>query len=307
VSPSVKPILAGNRIEPGAQDGIWLLTRRSTSTNELLVGALRERGVGAQLVDPAGAWETARGAHTVVGRLDVSPTVDGVEDGIWALRRVEARGTRVLNPASSLLACHDKLQTALRLAAAGVPHPATGHMDERGPRPALDFPLVLKPRFGSWGRDVVLCETHAELERRLQEFSRRPWFRRHGTLVQALVDPLGFDLRLVVARGRVVGAVERVAAPGDWRTNIALGGSRVPVTPPPEACCLALAAADAVGGDLVGVDLLPLPDGGYVVLEVNGAVEFTAEYSVGGHDVFEAVADQFCAEPRVELAAGEAI
>jgi glutathione synthase/RimK-type ligase-like ATP-grasp enzyme len=153
----------------------------------------------------------------------------------------------------------------------------------------------------------VLCETCGELERRLQEFSRRPWFRRHGTLVQALVDPLGFDLRLVVARGRVVGAVERVAAPGDWRTNIALGGSRVPVTPPPEACCLAVAAADAVGGDLVGVDLLPLPDGGYVVLEVNGAVEFTAEYSVGGHDVFEAVADQLCAEPRVELAAGEAI
>jgi glutathione synthase/RimK-type ligase-like ATP-grasp enzyme len=114
--------------------------------------------------------------------------------------------------------------------------------------------------------------------------------------VQRLVQPLGFDLRLVVARGCVVGAIERIPAAGEWRTNIALGGSRRPVVPPPEACSLAIAAADAVGGDLVGVDLLPLPDGGYVVLEVNGAVDFTAEYSLAGRDIFEAVAEEICAE-----------
>ena len=44
------------------------------------------------------------------------------------------------------------------------------------------------------------------------------------------------------------------------------------------------------GGDLVGVDLLPLPNGDYVVLEVNGAVEFTSDYSLAGRDVFEEVA-----------------
>jgi glutathione synthase/RimK-type ligase-like ATP-grasp enzyme len=72
----------------------------------------------------------------------------------------------------------------------------------------------------------------------------------------------------------------RRAAPGEWRTNVALGGKRVRVRPPEEARALALAAAAAVGGDLVGVDLLPLADGGWTVIEVNGAVEFTSAYSL---------------------------
>jgi hypothetical protein len=60
--------------------------------------------------------------------------------------------------------------------------------------------------------------------------------------------------------------------------------------PTPEACVLATYAAAAVAGDLVGVDLLPLPNGDHVVLEVNGAVEFTTDYSLAKRDVFEEVA-----------------
>jgi RimK-like ATP-grasp domain len=92
-----------------------------------------------------------------------------------------------------------------------------------------------------------------------------------------------------VAAGEIVGAVKRVAAPGEWRTNIALGGGRCPVALPPHACLIALGAASALGTDLVGVDLLPDGDGGWVVLELNGAVDFTPEYSLGGESVFERV------------------
>jgi glutathione synthase/RimK-type ligase-like ATP-grasp enzyme len=104
------------------------------------------------------------------------------------------------------------------------------------------------------------------------------WFLEHGALVQELVPHTGPDLRIVVAGDRVVGAVRREAAPGEWRTNVALGATRVPVEPPPEAALLALAAARAVGAALVGVDLLPTPDGGHTILELNGAVDFTREY-----------------------------
>jgi glutathione synthase/RimK-type ligase-like ATP-grasp enzyme len=61
-----------------------------------------------------------------------------------------------------------------------------------------------------------------------------------------------------------------------------------PIVPPPIACELAVAAAAAIGGDLVGVDLLPLGPRRYVVLEINAAVDFTSDYSVG-EDVFDGV------------------
>src|SRR5262249_24355764 len=114
----------------------------------------------------------------------------------------------------------------------------------------------------------------------LSRVRRETWFERHGALVQELVPPSGYDLRVVVAAGRVAGAVYRLAAAGEWRTNVNLGAIRRAVEDPPrEAVSLALEAASAVGAALVGVDLLPTPDGSWVVIELNGAVEFTSEYS----------------------------
>jgi glutathione synthase/RimK-type ligase-like ATP-grasp enzyme len=154
----------------------------------------------------------------------------------------------------------------------------TGELD-------LEPPIVLKPRFGSWGRDVILCRTRDGVERMRELLSRRPWFRA-GAVAQELVPPRGFDLRLVVAAGRVVGAVRRIAAPGEWRTNVALGGTRRSVTPTGRACATALAAAAAVGADFVGVDLLPASHERYVVVELNGAVDFNEAYALGGRDPF---------------------
>jgi [lysine-biosynthesis-protein LysW]--L-2-aminoadipate ligase len=91
---------------------------------------------------------------------------------------------------------------------------------------------------------------------------------------------------LIVAGGEVVGGGERVAAAGDWRTNVSLGGTLRPADLPPDARSLAVAAAAAVEADLVGVDLLPLGGEGYAVLELNGAVDFDERYSLDGGDVF---------------------
>ena len=73
---------------------------------------------------------------------------------------------------------------------------------------------------------------------------------------------------------------------------MALGAHRRPVEPPSFACMLAVEAAAAAGGDLIGVDLLPDGEGGWVVLELNGAVEFTPEYSLD-RDPFVAAAWEF--------------
>ena len=123
---------------------------------------------------------------------------------------------------------------------------------------------MVKPRYGSWGKDVMICRDRAGLSRALLAIAARPWFVRHGALVQELVPPLGHDLRLVVAGGEVIGAIQRTAAAGEWRTNVALGAKREPVQPSPAAVRLALEAARAIGADLVGVDLLPTAPGRYV-------------------------------------------
>jgi glutathione synthase/RimK-type ligase-like ATP-grasp enzyme len=149
-------------------------------------------------------------------------------------------------------------------------------------------PIVLKPRFGSWGRDVYLCRSRQELLDRLHGIRYRSWFRRHGAILQQAIPSHGHDLRLLVACGRVVGAIARIAPPGEWRTTVGLGAAGHSVNPSPRAREFATAAAGAVGGHLVAVDLLPLTRGRYVVLEVDAAPDFTETYNLGG-DVFEQV------------------
>ena len=288
---------------------LFVVASRLTPTNARLVHAFRRVGVEASLVPPDEARERARPGDTVLGRVDVAPDLAGVEPGIWELHHLRRRGVHLLNEPGALLAAHDKLATALRLSAATLPHPATAHVDGTGSIPGLRFPVVVKPRFGSWGHDVMRCEDADSLVACLAALRSREWFRRHGALVQELVEPRGYDLRILVASGEAVGAIERVAAPGEWRTNVTLGARRRRTSPPPEAQDLAVEAARAIGGDLIGVDLLPDGTGGWVVLELNGAVDFTSEYSLDGEDVFEAATralvgarEPALALPRIALA-----
>lgn len=265
-----------------------IVTQRATETN-LALAAAAPRGTSFRLLAPEQAVTQLRHGDAALGRLDVLPTLDGVDDGLWALGSLAAGGIRTLNRAGALLAAHDKLLTARLLQRAGLPHPRTRLLSPGASLPELRLPVVVKPRFGSWGQDVVRCDDAESLRCHLRRLELRPWFRAHGALVQELVPPQGSDLRIVVAGGSVVGAIERVAAKGEWRTNVALGARRRPVEPPPFACMLACTAAAAAGAELVGVDLLPDGEGGWVVLELNGAVEFTHEYSLG-RDPFVAAA-----------------
>ena len=273
-------------------DSLWtfaLIAHRHGWTNAALL-ARPWPGRASVRMTPYEALERLRPGDIALGRLDVRPTLDGVEDGLWALDTLAERGVYVLNEARSLLRAHDKLTTASALRRAGLPHPATRVVLPGRSFPAVRPPVVVKPRFGSWGRDVVLCPDGEALEAVLRALDDRPWFAIHGALVQDLVPPRGFDVRVVVAGGEVVGAIERHAAPGEWRTNVALGGTRAPYVPKPDVVELALAAARASELDLVGVDLLP-SNGGWVVLELNGAADFTREYAPEGDPFAAAITE----------------
>jgi RimK family alpha-L-glutamate ligase len=262
-----------------------VVAHQAEPTNARLAAEL-----GVELLSPRGALDRLGAGDLALARLDVRQTLDGCEPGLELLDELERRGIHVLNRRLPLLAVHDKLRTAGALVAAGVPHPHTGHITTARELLVLQPPVIVKPRFGSWGSDVARCSSRAELESWAAVLGRRPWFRRTGAVVQELVPPPGRDLRLLVARGRVVGAVERVALPGEWRTNVSVGAAKLPVDPPDLACELALAAASAVGIDVAGVDLLPVGDS-YVVIELNGAADFDETYSLPERDVYADLSD----------------
>jgi ribosomal protein S6--L-glutamate ligase len=258
---------------------------KPTETNCALVAALAELGHRSGLVHTS-PFPSFEPGDVVIGRADVLPTFDGVEPELWQLARMERQGVHVLNRPDALLAAHDKLSTALFLGRAGVAQPRAAHLRDVSV-PSFPPPYVVKPRFGSWGQEVHLCRDESELRARLESLADRHWFRRQGALVQSLVEPTGRDLRVVVAAGRIVGAIERSALPGEWRTNVSLGAVRRRVSPPVAARALALRAVAALGLDLAGVDIAGDAAGDLRVLEVNGAVDFTPEYGV---DVFSSTA-----------------
>ena len=251
------------------------------------------------VLDPAGGGAAAHRPATSCSRyLDVRPTLDGVEPGVGEAPRARARAaSRVLNGPEAIRACHDKLVTALRLGRAGLPHP-DDRLPERGldaarrvaaPLPARRQAALRKP-----GRARLPLRDPDALGALLGRLRPLGWFKRQGALLQELVPPAGYDLRLLVAGGRAVGASAAWPPPGEWRTNVALGATRRLVRRSRGSASSPLPPRRPWARDLAGVDLIPRPDGSLAVLEVNGAPEFTAAYSLDDRDVFEAVADRRC-------------
>lgn len=264
-----------------------------TDANEATVELVSQwcaLGLAARLVSGAHLAEQVESGDIVLGRLDVLESLDGIEPGLFQLFRLERQGFEVLNGTEALLGAHDKLRTARLLRAASLPSARTVHVRQAAV-PPFGPPYVVKPRFGSWGRDVYLCSDRKRLLRCLSDLQERSWFERHGALIQEAVPNTGRDLRVVVAAGRVVGAGERIAASGEWRTNVSCGGELRPTRLDPDAAELARAAAAVVGADFVGVDLMPTTDGRLVVLELNGAVEFDDACALGSRSVPEAAAE----------------
>src|SRR5215471_11242825 len=136
-----------------------VVAHRHSATNEALVTAARALGLDAELLDPHRALSVLEPGDIALARLDVREELDGIERGTGELERLAAGGIDVRNPPDALVVAHDKLLTARTLRLAGLPHPHTTHLTPAVPAAVPGLPLVLKPRFGSWGRDVERCST----------------------------------------------------------------------------------------------------------------------------------------------------
>ena len=183
-------------------------------------------------------------------------------------RALEGTGALIVNRIDALLAAQDKLRTSWLLRRAGVPTPRAAVAQV--PRDAVAAlrelgEAVLKPIAGSLG--VGLMRVRADRAGRKAVLEQ---IEHTGAVyLQEYVPHPGRDARLFVVGERVAGAMERVAPVGEWRTNVERGATVRALGRDGALAALALRAAQALGLDWAGVDVVAGPSGA-TVLEVNG-------------------------------------
>ncbi|OUU24700.1 MAG: hypothetical protein CBC13_03090 [Planctomycetia bacterium TMED53] len=200
-------------------------------------------------------------------------------------RALEMQGIPLLDSATALELARDKFETLMRLKSCGLPVPHTElvrDLDQLAD--AVDrvggTPVVIKPLHGSQGQGAILAESSAAAVSMMQSVL----FQSREFLLQEYIECRGEDIRVIVVEGEVVTAMKRRAPAGDFRSNLARGGSASIVEVTEEMTRLALNATAAVGLRCSGVDLL-FGDQGPVIVEVNGSPGLGGIEKVSGVDV----------------------
>jgi len=324
---------------------IGLLYSRIRRDEKLLLSELRDRGHDVQKIDVRDTTFAvgAAGDSTAVGD-GVDETDDGTVNGagdteqatdgaaalagcdvvldrclatsrsVYTTRFAEAYDVPVVNDPATARVCADKVETSLALADAGVPTPETRvAFDTESALAAVEsfgYPCVLKPVVGSWGRLMAKLEGRAAAEAVLEHKATLGHYEHKVFYVQQFVAKPGRDLRVLVCGTEPVAAMSRA---GDhWLTNAKQGADTAAFELDDRAAELATAAAEAVGGGLLGVDLMEVgaaedadaadsdedaadadadAESRYTVHEVNHTVEFKALNDAVDRDVPATVVD----------------
>jgi tetrahydromethanopterin:alpha-L-glutamate ligase len=214
---------------------------------------------------------------------------EAITKRLGILHALTKLGVVVWNDARAIERCVDKSMTSFLLAQAGVPTPPTWTMESADAardlveREAHRGPLVLKPLFGAQGKGLRLIRRSEDLP--APEAMAGVYYLQR---FQAAASEDFTDYRLFVLRGHVVAAMMRRSA--TWITNVKQGGQPLAFAPDPKMERLAIAAAEAVGADLAGVDVLIRADGAPTVLEVNSMPAWSGLQKVSGRNIAEAIA-----------------
>ncbi len=259
-----------------------------------------------------GTLEVGSGASPV----RFPPFKEGVPDGVFVrgvpggsleeiilhldlLHVLEAAGAKVYNPTRAIEKSVDKGLCAFLLQQAGLPIPPTVMTRDREAALAWaerefgrGHTVVSKPLFGAQGEGVRWHREIGSLERIVPQGGVFYLQRYVGRLPAR-------DWRILVVGGRAVAAMVRVAAEGEWRTNVARGGSCEPTVLPPEWRTLAERAVAALGMDYGGVDLILDREEKPWILEVNGIPAWRGLQQVTPLDLTALLVDDFLSKLRL--------
>jgi len=225
--------------------------------------------------------------------------------GLYACQMLNSWGIPTVNSAQVAATCGDKLVTSAAIEAAGLPQPkvrvaftpesALEAIEEMG------YPVVLKPVIGSWGRLVSKANDREAAEAILEHREVLGNYQQQIYYIQEYIRKLGRDIRAFVVGDETIAAIYRTSS--HWITNTARGGvaSNCPVTPELNAICVA--AAQAVGGGVLAIDVLEDADRSFLINEVNHTMEFHSSVPATGVDIPGKVIDYVVEQGKKRKAA----
>lgn len=231
--------------------------------------------------------------------LATAPDVDVVLErsinhsrAMHALHLFEALGIPCINTYDVSRICGDKLLTSVALKANNIAQPevriaftedsAIAAIEELG------YPVVLKPAVGSWGRLLSKINDREAAESILEHKSVLGSYHHSIFYIQKYVDKQGGrDIRSFVVGDDCIAAIYRTSE--HWITNTARGAKATGCPVTPEIADISLAAAQAVGGGVVAIDLFETPSG-LQVNEVNYTMEFKNSIDTTGVNIPQHIA-----------------
>ncbi|MCJ0620372.1 lysine biosynthesis protein LysX [Haloarcula hispanica] len=284
---------------------VGLLYSRIRRDEKLLLSELRERDHEIEKIDVRKQQFNIHEAPEAFEDLDL--VVDrclATSRSVYATKFAKAYGVPVVNGPEVADTCADKVNNSLALEAAGVPTPNTDVAFTKDA--ALEsiekfgYPCVLKPVVGSWGRLMAKIDSRSAAEAILEHKETLGHYEHKIFYVQEFVDKPGRDMRVLAVDGEPIAAMVRSS--DHWLTNAAKGAETAEFELDDRALELVEKASDAVGGGLLGIDLMEVgvsesdTEGGrkfedYTVHEVNHTVEFKALNEVTDVDVPAKVVD----------------
>ena len=272
---------------------VGILYSRIRVEEKLLVQSLQARGISYEMIDVRKRSFDLQDRDSWLQYDVVLERCVSHSRAQAALDILNSWGIPTVNTAHVAQVCGDKLKTSLALMAANVPTPqvhiaftpesALSALEEIG------YPAVLKPAVGSWGRLLAKVNDCEAAEAILEHKATLGSYHHSIFYVQEYIQKPDRDLRTFVVGDEIICGITRSS--DHWITNTARGGSaeNCPITP--EIHNLSLAAAQAVGGGVVAVDLLETPHGELLVNEVNYTMEFRNSIEPTGVDIPARIVD----------------
>ena len=267
-----------------------------------LIEAAGDRDHHATLIHPYRLWPViADNALQTTAAiryepLDVILPRQGAEIGTSSrvlINQLQLMDIPLVNNLDAIRLTSNQFLTLQALAQAGVPVPDTLFINApesiaKMPGYLADFPVVVKQINGRQGAGVDLARSRSELE----ELVKARLDRTQGLLLQQYLAPAERqDMRVLVIGGKVAGAMRLTPPPGDFRANYHLGASSRAHDPSDAAAQVALAAAEAVGLDIAGVDLIIDAKERIFVIEVNYSPGFKGLEGATGLDIAGLIID----------------